>query len=135
VSHSPIYAICTKSKILNCHRRRLTNSIHRWHYRWHSFDGSFLSLCYGRPMWFKKLSSLLPIVCLFAMIVYLICDRFGFHLYFNRKMFLFVISFICIFKLSFTRFKIYLFIYISTCCFFCHDCLFNFCSFWVSFII
>jgi len=44
--------------------------------------------------------------------------------------FLFVSRLICIFNLSFTRFKIYLLIYISTYCMFvCYDCLFNFCSF------
>ena len=57
-------------------------------------------------------------VCLFALIVYLISVRFKFHLYFNSKIFVFVLSLIFIFNLSITRFKIYLFIYIITCCMF-----------------
>ena len=57
---------------------------------------------------------LLTIVCLFAVIVYLISVRFSFHLCLNSKIFLFILSFIYIFNLSFTRFEICLFIYIST---------------------
>ena len=66
------------------------------------------------------------------MVIYLISVHFGFHLCFNNKISLFILSLICIFNLSFNRFKIYLFICISTCCmfFFCYDCLFNFCFFW-----
>ena len=59
------------------------------------------------------------------MIVYLI--SVSFLLFFNSKSFL---SLICILDFSFSRFQIYLFIYISTCCIFvCYDYLFNFCSF------
>ena len=63
------------------------------------------------------------IVCLFELIFCLISVRFGFHLYFNSIF----LSLIYILNLSITRFKIYLFIYISTCCmFFCYDHLLSF---------
>ena len=52
------------------------------------------------------------------MIIYLISVPFGFHLCLNSKIFLFVLSLICKFNLSSTRFKIYFFIYDSTCCMF-----------------
>jgi predicted membrane protein len=51
---------------------------------------------------------------LFAMIVYLISVRFGFHLCFISKILLFALSLICLFNLVSTHCKIYLFIYIST---------------------
>ena len=70
-----------------------------------------------------------------AVIVYLISVRFGFHFCLNSKIFLFVLSLICISNISFTRFEIYLFSYISTSCIFFYDCLFNFCSFLVSLIL
>ena len=55
------------------------------------------------------------------MIVYLISVRFGFHLCLNSKIFLFVLSLICIFNLSFARFEdlfIYSFILVPAVCFF-----------------
>ena len=42
---------------------------------------------------------------MFAMIIYLVSVRFGFHLCYNSKIFVFLI---------FIRFKIYLFIYVNT---------------------
>ena len=59
---------------------------------------------------------LVTVVCLFAVIVDLISFRFGFHVCLNSEIFLFVLSLICIFNLSFTCFENYLFIYTSTCC-------------------
>ena len=54
----------------------------------------------------------------FAVVSYLISVPFGLHLYFNSKIFLFVLGLTSISNLSVTCFKIYLFIYISTCCMF-----------------
>ena len=57
---------------------------------------------------------LVHVVCLLAMIVSLVSFRFGFHLCYKSEIFVFVLSLICIFNLSCTRFKICLFICINT---------------------
>ena len=53
-------------------------------------------------------------VCLLAVIVCLVSVRFGFHLFYNSKIFLLILSMICIFSFNSTRFKNHLFVYIST---------------------
>ena len=49
---------------------------------------------------------LVHVVCLFAMILNLISVLFGFHLWYNSKIFLFVLSSICIFNFMCTLLRL-----------------------------
>jgi len=76
----------------------------------------------------------LSMLYVFVMIVYLISVRSGLHLYFNSEIYLFVLGLICIFNYALLVSR-FIYSLITGPFFFCYDCLFNFYSFWASFIL
>jgi hypothetical protein len=71
------------------------------------------------PITFRTNPVLIPVVCLFAIIIYSISIRFGYHLFFDSKLFLFVLSLICMFNLVLIVLRfIYSFILVPYLCLF-----------------